>query len=660
VKAVEKRIAGRLLSSGALTEAQLQSVLKDYDGSSPIAALLVSRGIIQPRDACRAEAEVNGLQFVELDEVAAQPEALAVMTAQGAWQHLVLPLSIEGSTLTLAMANPNDLLVIDSLRLKLKMTVISQVAERGDMERALIRYYGPNPADRPIRPSREVPLPQLVETPFGVPEFDQLPTQPLLTPPPPATVTSGSNIYAKPTLVDVPKLNVNDIVEQIKRKSGSDEVSHREFQRRMRELKEVQARQGDDPGGISHAATQFLESSDSTLSGLEAARGQRGAYEPPTDSTRLERLSAELESPAITELRRLLDSAVEQQAREVEFTPEEGGIRVRFRKTGVWHPVEAYPSEFHSQVIGRLRLMAGLELKPQNLATEHQFLYPAARHHVLCTLHLERTSQGDRAVVRMSENVPLLDSPFEALGLPEEELLALNTRLYERGGGLLFVTSPSARSLAQIYMSLMKALSQDGRRDVLSLERPNERRVPGITSISCPNEEILLASLANASFMNPDVLGMQSVENGTVLNRVVNMAMRGTTTIAGFVAPDSRTGLACLKAARLDPMNVVRGVAGYLHVTEAAALCPSCRQLIEDFSTLPEWARLLEAPFMEANGCPKCESTGRQGTQWLLEYHRPDLMAADGSFLPIVGPDRDVLAFSIAGLIDPREFPLSL
>jgi hypothetical protein len=63
---------------------------------------------------------------------------------------------------------------------------------------------------------------------------------------------------------------------------------------------------------------------------------------------------------------------------------------------------------------------------------------------------------------------------------------------------------------------------------------------------------------------------------------------------------------------------------------------------------------------MEANGCSKCESTGRQGTQWLLEYHRPDLMAADGSFLPIVGPDRDVLAFSIAGLIDPREFPLSL
>jgi type IV pilus assembly protein PilB len=302
--------------------------------------------------------------------------------------------------------------------------------------------------------------------------------------------------------------------------------------------------------------------------------------------------------------------------------------------------------------------MAGLELKPKIVATEHQFLIPAQRAHVLCTLHLEKTVHGDRALIRFAESSPLVDEPLSFLAFPEEERIRISDRLNARAGGLILITSPHARTVSTLYASFLTMLGASEERDILSLERPNERRIRGVTPINCPSEEILLASLANASFMNPDVLGIQSIENGSILNRVINTAVRGTTVIGCFPAPDVKAAMACLHASRVDAMNIMRGIVGHMHVTEIPRLCPACRTAVEVPETLPQWARAIDSPWQRRAGCKTCQNTGYAGNVWVTEYQRPSLEKGDGSFEQIIPRSRDLLALAIGGEIDPRDYPV--
>ncbi|MBI1290148.1 hypothetical protein GC173_02730 [bacterium] len=648
MKGLEKRIAARMLSAGAVTEQQLQEAIAVYTGEEPIQRLLARRGVVSMRDACRFEAEASGLQFIELDSVVSQPAALEAVSAAQAWQHQMLPIWRDETSLTLAMIDVSNIVLIDDLRLRLNLSIVTVVAEAEDLRRALVRYYGPNPAERAPRSSREVAKLVAPDQPIG--DSDSVPTQPLGPP-------STRDVNSTKTQLDLPKLNVNSIVEDLRRKSGSGEISHREFQRRMRELRDSE-QPSHDSRGLSSAATRFEESSQATLEEVEAARMRRGAYEPPPDSARIERMDEVVSTPPVITLKNLLERAIADRVQELELAPTEVEPRVRFRKGGVWVPGPTYPPDQHLAVIGRLRLMAGLELKPKNVATEHQFLVPAQRAHALCTLHLEKTAHGDRALIRFAESAPLLEHPLSCLALPEEERIRVADRLAARGGGLLLITAPHARTLSTLYASLLTTLGASEERDILSLERPNERRIKGVTPINCPTEEILLASLANAAFMNPDVLGIQSIENGSILNRIINVAFRGTTTIGCFPAPDVATAMACVTASRTDPMNLMRGMIGHLHVAEYPRLCNACRQPIEVPETLPSWAREIDSPWQRRSSCKTCQGTGYQGSAWVIEYRRPSLEKADGSFETIVPRSRDIVALAVAGDIDPRDFPL--
>lgn len=637
MKALEKRIAGRLLATGALSESELESALKDYKGDPPLRAYLVDRGFVTPAQACRAEAEVNGLQFVELDEMPSAPEALALFTAPQAWAEQIVPIWFEPGAATIAIADPNDVIALDSLRLRLKAAVVVLVAERGDLQRALARYYGPNPLERPAKK----PL-----TPEDS-EFERAATV--------ANEAPMRDVNNTHTQLDIPKLDLKPSggAEPPRKQSSSGEISHRDFQRKMREMRES----GDEPaGGISQAQTQFLASSEETIERVETGRRERGAWEPPRNSAMVEKLGAEVDSPAVSELRALLDQAVEVSAEELELVPAEGALRARFRIDGQWHRTNGYDLFHHQQVVGRLRLMAGLELKPRDIASDHQFLLPTKRGQRLCTLHLEETIEGPRAVVRFTENRLLLDDPTMALGLPPELAEDVLRRLSGKGGGLLFLTATTERTLHHLYYSLFRNLATKSQRDFLSLERAHERRIPGVTAINCPTEDILLASLANASFMNPDVLGVMSVENGTVLRQLINVSMRGTTVIAGLTAPTSAVAHECFRAATVDPMNLLRGVIGHLHVEDAPKLCSDCARPIAERESLPAWAREMEVPFHEAVGCEACSKTGYRGMNYLAEFYRPDVDSMNGGFVAAVPRDRDLLAFALAAELDPREY----
>jgi len=103
--------------------------------------LLVEQGKITTQDLAMALSQQLGVPYVDLDNYQLQPEALKLIQESVARKHSLLPLSIMDGSLQVAMANPNDIHILELLNHQAKMRIIPMIATAGDIQEAINRSY---------------------------------------------------------------------------------------------------------------------------------------------------------------------------------------------------------------------------------------------------------------------------------------------------------------------------------------------------------------------------------------------------------------------------------------------------------------------------------------------------------------------------------------
>jgi type IV pilus assembly protein PilB len=101
---------------------------------------LVNDGIVTEMQLASARAAQMGLPFVDLSEFPVDRAAVALVPMQLLRRHGVLPVARDGDRLMLAMADPSDVLAIDDIRARVRMTVHPVVAEENDLRAAIDRF----------------------------------------------------------------------------------------------------------------------------------------------------------------------------------------------------------------------------------------------------------------------------------------------------------------------------------------------------------------------------------------------------------------------------------------------------------------------------------------------------------------------------------------
>ncbi|MBI5799684.1 MAG: leucine--tRNA ligase [Verrucomicrobia bacterium] len=91
-----------------------------------------------------------GMVKADLNGLVPTPEALKVMTAERAIRFRAVPVYYRESTLIVAISNPADLDMMDSLRNELSVENLEfRVASESDIERILVDFYGAKPSLKP-------------------------------------------------------------------------------------------------------------------------------------------------------------------------------------------------------------------------------------------------------------------------------------------------------------------------------------------------------------------------------------------------------------------------------------------------------------------------------------------------------------------------------
>ncbi|MGL4340377.1 MAG: GspE/PulE family protein, partial [Rhodoglobus sp.] len=101
---------------------------------------LIDQGVLTYAQVAAARAVQAGLPFVELVDYPIDEAAIGLIPAVLCRRHELLPISVSGDLLTVAMADPGNVFALDDIRAATHMQISPVVAERQDLRTAIDRF----------------------------------------------------------------------------------------------------------------------------------------------------------------------------------------------------------------------------------------------------------------------------------------------------------------------------------------------------------------------------------------------------------------------------------------------------------------------------------------------------------------------------------------
>lgn len=137
-----KRIGTVLLDRGYITEEQLNTALKIQSGTSKkIGDILVETGIISEDQLVEVIAERLNIPKLNLSSMVINPLVINLIPVDMAKRFKIIPVFKMGNILTVAMADPLDVIAIDEIKYHTKCVIKRTVAGRTALATAIDQYY---------------------------------------------------------------------------------------------------------------------------------------------------------------------------------------------------------------------------------------------------------------------------------------------------------------------------------------------------------------------------------------------------------------------------------------------------------------------------------------------------------------------------------------
>ncbi len=137
-----ERLGDMLIREGIVTAEQLDRALNERrTGGLRIGSALVKLGFVSELDLTRALARHYRMPAVDLSKHTVDARVARIISAEIAQKHLVLPLKKDGRTLTVAMADPGNLAVVDELKFRTGLDIFPVIAGEMLIRNAIERCY---------------------------------------------------------------------------------------------------------------------------------------------------------------------------------------------------------------------------------------------------------------------------------------------------------------------------------------------------------------------------------------------------------------------------------------------------------------------------------------------------------------------------------------
>src|SRR5438874_4972888 len=137
-----RRLGDLLVAEGLITEEQLGRALAEQKGTTEkIGSILLKLDFIQEEQLIRFLSRQYGIPSITLSQLDIDPEVLKLVPDSIAKKYEVLPITRQGSSLTLAMADPTNVFALDDIAFMTSLQVTPVVASQAAIRKAIGRNY---------------------------------------------------------------------------------------------------------------------------------------------------------------------------------------------------------------------------------------------------------------------------------------------------------------------------------------------------------------------------------------------------------------------------------------------------------------------------------------------------------------------------------------
>ncbi|MDA1370903.1 MAG: ATPase, T2SS/T4P/T4SS family [Proteobacteria bacterium] len=327
------------------------------------------------------------------------------------------------------------------------------------------------------------------------------------------------------------------------------------------------------------------------------------------------------EAPIIRLVNHLFARALDLNASDIHFEPNESYLDVRCRVDGIMTRIERLPIKIHTAVASRLKLMARLDIGEKRLPQDGRIDYQFGSQHLDMRVSTLPGVHGESIVLRILDRSDTAVE-LQQLGMPQN-ILASYQKIISQPHGMILITGPTGSGKTTTLYATLEKINNE-KQKIITVEDPVEYQLDGITQIQA-NASIGLsfaAGLRSIVRQDPDILMIGEIRDHETAEIAIESALTGH-----LVFSTLHTNDAAGAVTRLQDM----GVEGYLISSSLLAIqaqrlvrrvCTDCSEnfeLSEDEMAVLEISK-EECPIIRrGGGCERCGNTGYRGRVGLYE-----------------------------------------
>ncbi len=139
----DRKLGAILVKRGLITEAQRdEAVAAAETANTSLVDVLVGKGVCAEADVLGCVSEEMDIPPIDLEKVQFDEAAVAKLDEARATNYKAVPVALIGKILTLAVADPLDVLIIDDLKIATGCEILPVISTEAAIRKAIARAYG--------------------------------------------------------------------------------------------------------------------------------------------------------------------------------------------------------------------------------------------------------------------------------------------------------------------------------------------------------------------------------------------------------------------------------------------------------------------------------------------------------------------------------------
>ncbi len=331
------------------------------------------------------------------------------------------------------------------------------------------------------------------------------------------------------------------------------------------------------------------------------------------------------EAPIVKLVNSIIAQAVDDNASDIHFEPQNKDLAVRFRVDGVLQPVMSIPRRMLNGVLSRLKIMADLDIAERRVPQDGRIGLMVGGKPIDMRVATLPTVYGEKVVMRLLDksNV-MLD--LEDLGFSEKALKRFRAS-FTRPYGAILVTGPTGSGKSTTLYAALNILNSI-EKNIITVEDPVEYRLSGINQVQVNTRAGMTFSAALRSILrcDPDIVMIGEIRDRETAQIAVESALTGHLVLSTLHTNDAPGALSRLTEMGIEPFLTSSAVDCVLAQRLARRLCSICK---EPYTATREMLRKNDFPaavwerddvvLHRAKGCSRCKGTGYKGRLGLYE-----------------------------------------